>query len=901
MNSSGTLVCGAAQMGDAKNFTVDHTGVARYPIGPPTYTNTPAYPDVGASSFSTDTGLGITTTTTPTEALNKIDSWIETYMLDAPPALTSGSSSQQVEMISVSWSNPVQKKLAFSTGYIPQISATMVDIVPTLQNTNNDWSSGSAWTLTLETMSTTKPLVTSLNLILDYNSGTSGVVSNTIYKYYGTTTATRITQGTKYDIRVYAMNQATQSGAKSPRYLVFSNVGTLTAGPPGAPTGVAVGSITTTGSLVSWSMSGVPRDSTSSATPTLTQYKVNITPVSSSRYGGISSSGLVTPQSTAATTASDATPSLTLSSLNPGSVYDVTVAAKNALNVTFGSSSSPAVRFTTTAPSAPPNVSTSTLTVSNESSLTYGSGLSGTRPDGTTAASPIYNYNLMTTSPPVSNTVTARLNNAVSTTAASVGSIVAYAGTVGSESSVSLTTVGFGNTFTSSQNRDNVAVRLAISSEGDYYTGVSSGFYKVATASVQALNVSSNYTASFTSYDMWMVFSQTGGSSSTTSKASFYVDALNTLPSVTGGGIMGGTGVSYITGVPSFVGTSVFAFRATVSGLLYQFLRSNGQHLDATLQTSSGTVVSSTLTIAKSSINGSSHSYYAPPSQSYGLSTTKHNTSGSVLTINPGSIQFADFTLTLSASSSTCTENLSLYMVPYNLQGVGASTSISGFVSTSSGASSAIRVDLASLTALSGMTGTLLSCGSGQFPAVSSLTALDHTASIAGTSQLQMINGAWQTPSAGTGYKNYSGYYFPSPAAGPDYTGISATGYRYVCISFANLSSSTYDSVKIQFDSSGLSMTPSTDSANFQLYIKVVPPSGSATVWVSCTASINPTGYSAISSDGQGAMNNASSTVSGAIYVYVPPATAGASTVYLRFGLNMALNQSVSNIRCTHN
>ena len=894
MNSSGTLICGAAKMGDTLNFTVDHTGVARYPIGSPVFVGTPAYPELGTSSYSTDTGLGITTTTTPTEAINKIDTWIETYMLDAPPSLTAGSASQMVQYVSVSWTNPVQKRLAFMTGYIPQITAIVADIVPTFANASSDWSAASTWSVTLETVAAgSLPTVTSLSIMQDYNSGTSNLNAGA-YSYYGTSTSTRITQGTKYDIRVYAANQATApgTGSKTPRYITFRNIGTLAAGSPGAPTSFAVSSPTTNSAQASWSTVGMARDSTSSATPYITQYQVNVSAVSSIRYGGVSTSGLVTPQTTSLTAGSDASTSLTLTNLNPGSGYSATVQGKNALNASFGSVSSSA-SFYTSLPTAPAWAS-STLTISNASSLQYGSGASGYQPDGTTSATPIFNYYTMTTSPPVSSSTTTRLNFTTADTSATIGSIVGWAGQVSSESNVTATMVGYGRSFASSTNT-NGAVRLSISNEGDAFTGVSSGFYKTASATVQAVGVSTMYTTSLTPYDMWMVFAPLGTSSVTTQKVSWYVDALNSLPSVVGGGLMSGGTLAYVTGVPGFVGTSTFNFRATMSGIMYQFLRSDLKHLEASIETVGGTSLSSVLTIAKSTINGSTHSYYAAPSQSYGISATKHNTSGIRLAVNPGSIQFNDFTLSLTGGSSVYSENLRLRLVPYNLQGTGSTQTYAGQVSTANGASSNMRIDTTSIAALASMNGaTLLSCGSGPFPLLSSLTSFDHTASIVGTSQLQMINGQWQTSGAGTGYKDYSAY----SVSGPNYASISGSGFRYVCVSFTNLSGSTYDSVTVTFGSSGLTLSPSTDTANFQLYIKVVGET--TTPWVSCTASINPTGYSAISLDGQGAMNNSLASV-GSIYAYVPAATLGTATIYLRFGLDMAVSQSVWNVACTSN
>ena len=88
--------------------------------------------------------------------------------------------------------------------------------------------------------------------------------------------------------------------------------------------------------------------------------------------------------------------------------------------------------------------------------------------------------------------------------------------------------------------------------------------------------------------------------------------------------------------------------------------------------------------------------------------------------------------------------------------------------------------------------------GTGQYPATGFTSAYDHSATIVGTDQLQMVNGRWQSKASAGTYANYSSYYFPGAMLSePDYSGISGTGFRYTCLRFQNLKAGTYDSVTI--------------------------------------------------------------------------------------------------------
>ena len=881
MSYEGVLKARGMMLGTNRNCVVSDDGVATFPIGGPTFTSTQAFPELGNTSYSATSGLGITTSTTPSEAISKIDSWLNTYLLDAPPLITAVGETSAVEYVSVTWTNPPQKKLAFHSGYVPQISAIKADIVPTGQA----WSN--AFTITLESPSGL-PTVTSLKLVLDYTSGTSNLTGG-VYSHYGTSAGTRITGETQYSIRVYAENDATLNGGKSKNYTYFNTVATLPPGPPNEPTNLSV----TSGGYATWTIPS-DLDINSDATPNISQYKVNLTATGSVRYPTYLTDH-TTPQSTAvASGGQNAATNLTVT-VNPGTTYSATVQGKNTLNANFGAASTPAT-FTSSLPSAP-SWASSTITLA-QPSTTSGTTLAGS------AVSPIVNYTTISGgTPPRTSQLSTRLNAGVGTTAANIGTIEAIIGLSGSESTSSVVTVGFGNAFTSPQNVDTGSSRLRVVSEGDSGSGATAGFYKTASVYGEGLLPATNFVSTSTPYTMKLVFTPVGGSVVNTNTLSFYVDNMNSSPSVVASGITSASSTtSYVCGVPTYTSSTTFNFQTTLSNLAYRFLRTDKRHFVAQIETSGSSNVSTAVTVTKDSML-SPHFYYDAPAQAYGTSASLHNTSGTELSVGAGNIQFNTFSIALSGATQLYDTALQLRVTPYNIIATGTAAVASGQLDTSTGTTKPIRIDTKSIYALSNMSGTLMAPGSGSYPTSGYTTVYDHTVSLLDNEALQMVNGQWVTygpNSSGPGYKSYAGLYFPGSLNQPDYSTITS-GTRYVCIKFTNLKGSgTYDSATVTFTSTNLTLTPSTDSANFSLHCKIIGTTTSP--WVSLTKAISASGWDAINTDGQGVLDNSTSSI-GNIKFYVPSGTPANATIYLRFGLTM--NDSsvhyLSNINCTAN
>ena len=869
----GTIRSRSARIGDQEKFTVSSSGVASFPIGPPTFQSANIYPELGSTNYSSESGVGITTSTTPSEGFSKLDSWLNTYLLDSPPALTPAGSEQGVGYIQISWTLPVQKKLAFIQGYVPRIETINADVK--LSN-ESDWSNG--WTITLQSPGIFIPSVTSLRLMVDPNGASS--LANGVYTFRaGSDTSKRIDQAVSYDIRVYAANDAVTSGARQPRYIVFPSLQARSSGTPGAPTNLISAGISNNTASMTWTKPSVNDTINPDSGGYISQYKVTITPTSSARYGGYLTDH-PTPQYTVQMAGDNAPTNLILYDLRPGTYYSITVSARNALNSSYGTASEPAI-IRTSEPLVPP---WSSQLMSLVTSYNFPTGTDGYALDGTTLKSNIFKYVDMVQGKIELTSQTVRTNYTIGDSSAITGVIEAHAGVSGNESVASLNTVGFGHVVPETT-VTNGSVTCSVSNESDYYSYPSDGFWKVITARMEAADIASNYKSSDTSYSLFMKFSPAGMPVKITYPISFYVDELENVPNVVSASITGADGVDYITGVPTLIGT--VCFQTTIANLANRFLRNDLKHFTATLETSTGVPLSQ-LVVTKTSMNGVEHKYYTAPDIPYAISTTLHNTTGRQLEVAAGEIQFNTFSLAVDNSTNIFDENVTLRIVPFNLQGSGLPFTKSGCVDTTDQSIKTLRVDgksIAERDRYTGTnTGTVMQCGSGEFPTAGYTSPMDHSVSISDSDQLQLVGGVWGTR---TGYADYTNCYF----GGPDYTGIPQTGFRYLCLRFSELNSNTYNKVRIQFESSGLAMDPLSDSANYKLHIKM-----GDSYWLSCTKNISGSGYNAASYDDAGVMDYTSSSL-GDISVYVPTATQGASIMYIRFGLDMEQAQSISNVR----
>jgi hypothetical protein len=537
--------------------------------------------------------------------------------------------------------------------------------------------------------------------------------------------------------------------------------------------------------------------------------------------------------------------------------------------------------------------------------------------DGTTVASIILNVNNLTESNLLLTSASSkRTNFTIGDTAGNTGTLSAFCGFssdyTNAANTASLNTQGFGYT-TATQNvaSSSGKCRLVFGNDQDYYSAGATnlqGFYKSCDMTVQGLGIGSNFVASASPYSMSLRQVPVGGSSVTTTAVSFYIDSLNAAPTASNVAMISGSGTSTISGVPSFTTTSTFGFQFRETNIAGYFLNNAKQHASALITTSGGTSLSSALSMGKADV-GSSHKYYDGSSVTYQTSSTLHNTSGTQLSTTPGVIQFNDFTITLNSASSIFDEALVVKVTPQSLYGTG--TQVSGaYISPSTGTSQAVRLDTKAIAAdrsasTPGTTAQHVTSGTGTLPTSGYGTAYNHTTSLLTNEELQLVNGRYETPAVGNGYKNYTtGYYFPGSPTLYDYSTItsSSTSVRYVTLKFKPISSSNYERLRLAITHSGLTVDFSQyGAANHTVQLRVTSDTGSrgyeTAGWMSCTDAVSGLGVQT-GSDNTYCINSSTSTAAQRD-CFILAATDSNAIVYVRIGLKCNLNASITSVTCT--
>lgn len=888
-------------------FVVDGgSGDVIFNVGPPTTATPQLYPSL-FGPYSALPGTGLTAQVKNQDAPVLLNNWLSTYLLDSPPAVTSLTSSVSTAGIQLTYTLPAQKRLGFSSSAVPYIQYVKAQVVASSLNAGGNWTDASTKTLTLETVvGNAFAAVNTLKLLVD--AGTNATTGS-LYSAYSA-----ITPAVLYDIRVFCTNQSDAPV----RYVAAMGVASLSVGTPVAPTGVTANALSTTSASVSWT-APIDHDTNAAgnqATPFVANYKVSRTAAGSVRYGGaIADTG---DSFTTTTSGVDSATSLTLSALHPGTSYSLVVAAVNAVNPTYGPASSPATLVTTVLPTAPVYLAPSDVTsLQSVASLrgTYNAS-GGYSLDGSTAVSPLLaasaltNSNLRTTSMP------ARRTNFVAGATGTVGALVAYGGPTttytAAANTASFSAQGLGTTSTNgSVTSSGAGTSVVYSSDVDAYAGDSAGFYKTIQAYAAGVNVASAYPGSSSQYSLQLQYTPVGGSATQSTQVTFYVTDSNTATAINTLGVTSETAgaVSRISGVPSFTSSAVFKTQFNETEIAHYFLRYDKKHADLVVTSSTGTVLSSTVTVDQTAI-GASHKYFtAPASTKYTTSSTLNNSTGLTLaaTSTPQEIQFNDFTVALSNASNIFDEGLLVKATPYSVYSDSGGAQVSGaYINTTTGSTLALRVDTKSILADKSAgsqanlaTGQHCLSGVGQYPSSGYTAAYDHSVDITTTSDLQLVNGMYSTPAFAQGYKNYSTFYFSGAFAKPNYSTITATSsVRFVTFKYSNLIiSSTYTKIRMTLVQSGLTTNfGNVNASNHTLAIKVIDPSGGkGTGWLDCCNAVLGTGLQDGQTDGTSNIDPTYSTTSQRDCVILA-GTSSSAVFYVRLGLPCNLAASVTSI-----
>jgi hypothetical protein len=875
----------------ASSITIENTSISdlHIPIGIPNNAHISLSRPIPLfnTNYTNTIGLNLSNQTHGTEAFQLMDKYLSTYLYEVPPAPTLGTSSATSNTLTIGWTVTPTIPSAFLPISLPYIRDIRIDFILSTDNSGKSFIGTSMTTINLGS--------TSANSSIFFVSGSDNGLSGNTYNYHN------ILSDTFYDFRVYQINYGGAPYTATPwKYLNFFDYKTTSVGVPDIVIGITINSIGTTSDTTNWT-APVIHDLTSGNTslPVISRYSVHTIPISTTRYGGLFNSTINSSYTLVTSNPVNSNTNLVVTSLLPGTTFNVTVAAKNEVNPNYGTTSSFA-SFVTLTPSSP-----AILLTSNCGSLLSPTvyPLAGASFTGVVFSEPIVQYN---TAIRTVNSPSIRINQYPGAIGTSIASVSASAGQLPTLSNAVLTIGGFPTSNNISGTVTNGSSSLVYTGAVDVYSSSSAGFWMTEQFYVQGNSPSTNYPGSPTQYRFNLTFTPTGNSPTTTNPVVFYVDTLLTVPSVVGPRLLSETSNvwEYISGIPSWQSGAVFNYQIEMTEIADYFLRADRKHTTVSVidAVTPGVSYSTPSVITQPDI-GVSKYYYIGTSDNTVTSTTLFNTAGLLLTSNAGAVQFKDFSVTLNnVSSGVYSENITLQGYGFNLFG----TSLAG---TGGYIGKTLRVDTNSIN----NTGKVkqVTSGTGQYPNITGGAGqvYSHSDSIIGTEELQLVDGKYRTRSSG-GYANYTIYYFSGSPVLRDYTSVltETTSYRYVTFKYTGADigipiGETREKIRVIINSmSGLTVnmtTPNTENHRFQVRVVDVGDgtnqNDTTTLgWMDMCNPISPVGLQ-FGADGTGCLNQSTSTNSQRD-ASLRNGTTRTAEIYFRIGIQADVSASFSNL-----
>lgn len=807
-------------------------------IGDPTFNSNEVFPGLGATHYPENINLGISSGTIISDAIQKTGNWLETYLIDQPNKLTLGSTSNDSEKLSITWTYPDSLKSAFLEDInFPHIENIKIDYVKTSLNGDDSFSDVSTVNLTIND--------NSVNEIQVFVDGATGYLDGTIWKEEQS-----IEPGIDYDFRIYPSNFS-DLNVKEYNYLIVKNVSTDEIEAPDPVTGVTY----TNDEIEDFSISITwtePLDHNTGAIgnqsfPFIEYYGITYTALSS-----VSTNGLITHTGVTTTDIAvneNSETYKTLFNLNPGTTYQFDIFAKNSISDSF--STNVTINNMISIPDNPGI--TYDLTFPNEIVSPFDGGYDLS---GTTLYESIVNYNNLD-----SNELKFTTQGPNDTflepgeTSTNVSNITLYGGIVSGITSVSQQIDGFGNPSISGEfNSSGSEITLGITNHLDYYINDSvnkQGFWK--SIEVYGIGTTSSFIPSSSNEYLFKVEHEvTGVTTIESNELRFAIDDINVYTGVTNVGIydiLNGD-ITYVSGIPTFNSDTIFKYRFNIDNLAKYYLRNDKLHFESGLN-----VGITSNTYGLDDIDGITHFYYEEePGNEFAISSTLHNTNGLTLGITDtrNTIQFNTFTIDVGTTENIYTEDLTLSITGYNLYGI--TNAITGNFLGTTGIEQDIRMDLNSINLLLDIVdetdtyGRLVTSGTTQYPSDYETDygiTYDHSKSLTTeyTEDLQIVNGKFYGVNNSFTFLDYTNYWFPynlSPNL-LDYSSATIdSNYRYSTFKYTRSFSGSYNKVRLIINDTNIS-----DYTSYRLYLRVVDTRtlsigeySYATSWMNCNKSI---------------------------------------------------------------
>ena len=914
-NEAGNGYVGVNTLNPEYNLEVNGTFNATKISGELDTTIGPSDRGYTADTNNTDISMNIATDTKTSNAISNLDFWLFDYFVNHPPAVTELDSLETTISLNLTWKNPHQLHLAFVNDDVPKITHVKVDIC------------GNQYTGWNNVMTTTDRNIESMELYLP-GEGTWGNQSvnqtGSVYRTQG-----QIQKELPYSFRIYCINDSD----REINYNYVYNIETVGIGIPSVPLNLSTAGNTESTLGITWTD---PNDNDTSnplsnTIPPLQNYQIDYESIGViknesglSRYGGL----LTDPHTITKNNTSSSGESTTLTSLHPAHEYKVRVRVRNTQNQNYSQYTEYVIGNTIFTNSIYGYLGSGFYLVNNGSAVSKYSGYS---PDGNTlyndivrATSITGTFGLNITGNLRTNLISCSLDNVVSTFRAYGGTVANYL-----SNGVTQTVGGFGTT--TNKNVQNQFVKLTVSDDGDQHSpsGAYGGFWKKARIKLDAVDVANNYTRGYTQYAFKTEHIVDGGQTYNSNVVTFYVDDFENKPVISEVGIIdvttGSTNIEYISGVPMYTNGTGFLCQMNISNLMGYYLRNDKKHMVIDLK-NSNTSVGSSITVTKSNINGTTHSYFSVPTNPYETSTQKHNTNGDTLDVDAEDIQFNTFVISLNSLGNAMYEDIRITAQPWSYSNVylGNSSSVTGgMMSTTDGSNTGlIRSDEKSRRVKAnwntGNNGTWYFATTTVLNDITNADTYDHNIDLSTADyhgELHLLNGIIGWPRL----TDYNSFYWPTGVTPVDYSGIGGNGadgqvdsqnkYRYSLFKFNNgLSSAKGLVIDINgssgFNSFNLLNVSGILDEEIELFFKVVggTAGGSTrdTAWLNANKNgiaINENNYNV---DGTGSivgsMGNYSTGNTRKVCVLWSP-TSG--TVWVKLGIKKDSGKTFTNISIT--
>ena len=243
---------------------ITNTGHVDHSVGPTQYTGE-AYPSLKrieyengdtTPNYTVGTGTGINRTTKIQEAVQVLDTWNMTYLMDSPPPPTLSASATSTEVtVTIDLH---QKEAGFLDVYLPRVDSLFIDLVEYSTNVAEDdffngFSNGNTTSLTVETSISgakrnNSNIIFTASQISDssiantgpaFAGGSASAFPNYGIVYMNSPSTTRFSAAQKWWLRVYYTNKGADT--RSPQYQ-YQLLELSASQPPLAVTGITTNS-----------------------------------------------------------------------------------------------------------------------------------------------------------------------------------------------------------------------------------------------------------------------------------------------------------------------------------------------------------------------------------------------------------------------------------------------------------------------------------------------------------------------------------------------------------------------------------------------------------------------------------------------------------------------------------